>query len=146
MKTKRRTRGFTLVESMVAVAVAGILGSVAWPSLEGHLQRARRADALLALMQTQLAQERYRLDHLRYGSLAEIGLPATSPGGHYAIVVESADAAGFALRAEATGRQARDATCRVLRLSSGSASPSYASGATSAAGNGTDTNRRCWNQ
>ena len=146
MKTPSRTRGFTLIESMIAVAVAGVLGTVAWPSLEGHLHRARRTDALLALMQTQLAQERFRANNLRYGSLSEIGVRATSPSGHYAIAVEAADDGGFALRAEATGRQARDTTCRVLRLTGSGASPSFASGATSAAGNGADVNRRCWNQ
>ena len=146
MKTPSRTRGFTLIETMVAVAVTGILGSVAWPSLEGHLQRARRADALLALLQSQLAQERYRVNNPRYGSLVEIGVSATSPSGHYALVVESADDGGFALRAEATGRQSRDAACRVLRLSGSGATPAYASGATSAAANGADINRRCWNR
>lgn len=143
---RRRARGFTLIESMVAMAVAGILGSVAWPSLEGHLQRARRADALLGLLQTQLAQERYRVNNSRYGSLAEIGVPATSPNGHYALVVESAGDGGFAIRAEATGRQARDAACRVLRLTGSGAAPAYASGATSAVANAADVNRRCWNQ
>jgi len=146
MKRPPRLRGFTLIESMVAVAITGILGTVAWPSLEGHLHRARRTDALLALMQTQLAQERYRANNLRYGSLLEIGVPATSPSGHYAIAVEAADDGGFAVRAEARGRQARDTACRVLRLTGSGAAPAFASGATSAAGNGADINRRCWNQ
>jgi type IV pilus assembly protein PilE len=146
MPAPSRTRGFTLIESMVAVAVAGVLGTVAWPSLEGHLQRARRVDGLLALMQAQLAQERFRANNLRYGSLAEIGVAASSPGGHYALVVETADDAGFAVRAEAHGRQARDAACRVLRLAGSGATPTLASGGTAAAANGDDANRRCWNR
>ena len=59
----RRARGFTLIETMVTVAIAGVLSSVAYPSLEGQVLRARRTDALVALMQAQLAQERFRANN-----------------------------------------------------------------------------------
>ena len=47
-------RGFTLVESMVVVGIAAVLATIAYPTLEGHVLRARRADALVALMNAQL--------------------------------------------------------------------------------------------
>ncbi|MEO7056219.1 MAG: type IV pilin protein, partial [Caldimonas sp.] len=75
--TRRLTRGFTLIETMVTVGIAGVLSSIAYPPLEGHVLRARRTDALVTLMQAQLAQERYRAEHRSYGSLAETGVPAT---------------------------------------------------------------------
>ena len=42
----RRARGFTLIESMVALAVTGVLSSIAYPSVEAQVLRARRTDAL----------------------------------------------------------------------------------------------------
>jgi type IV pilus assembly protein PilE len=70
---RRPSRGFTLVETLIAVAIAGILSGIAYPSFESQVLRARRSDAMAALMQTQLAQERHRADHRSYGDLAAIG-------------------------------------------------------------------------
>jgi type IV pilus assembly protein PilE len=142
----RRARGFTLIETMVTVAIAGVLSSVAYPSLEGQVLRARRTDALVALMQAQLAEERYRANNASYASLAEAGLRATSPAGYYSVQVTAAGADGYVLLASATGAQARDATCRHLRLTLADASLSYASGADATTANGADVNRKCWSR
>jgi type IV pilus assembly protein PilE len=100
-------RGFTLIETLVTVAIAGVLSSVAYPSLEGQVLRARRTDALVALLQAQLAEERYRANNASYGSLAEAGLRATSSAGYYTVQVASAGTDGYALLASANARQAR---------------------------------------
>ena len=141
-----RLRGFTLVETMVVVGIAGVLSSVAYPSLEGHVLRARRTDALVALMQAQLAEERYRASHDRYGSLAEAGLGSSSASGHYALQVAQRDADGFELLASARGRQERDAACRHLRLASSGSSLVFTSGPEASTANSAATNRSCWNQ
>ncbi|MGJ7462702.1 type IV pilin protein [Halomonas sp. MA07-2] len=46
----RRSAGFTLIELMIAVAVIGILASIAIPSYQGYLERARVTDGQSLLM------------------------------------------------------------------------------------------------
>lgn len=142
----RRAAGFTLIETMVTIGIAGVLSSVAYPSLEGQVMRARRTDALVALMQAQLAQERFRANNASYGSLVEAGVRATSPSGHYRIDVVSSSAAGFELLASAVAGQTRDARCRHLRLALVDAALTYASGSDATTSNPADVNRACWSR
>ena len=140
----RAQRGFTLIELMVTVSIAGVLSSVALPSFEGQLQKARRTDVLLATVQAQAAQERYRSNATSYGSLAEIGVPAHSTAGHYTLQVAAHSADGYELLATATGVQARDAACRHMKLTATGLNLVHASGPDAAVANPADVNRRCW--
>ena len=146
VRTVRRHAGFTLIETLVTVAIAGVLSSVAYPSVEGQVMRARRSDALVALLQAQLAQERFRANNASYGSLVQAGVRATSPAGHYRIEVVSSDAAGFEILASAVAGQARDAKCRHLRLALVDAALTYASGSDATTANGAAANRACWSR
>jgi type IV pilus assembly protein PilE len=137
-------RGFSLVEVLMALAIATVLATLALPNFERQLQRARRGEALVASLQVQTAQERHRSQSPRYGALAEIGLADVTPGGHYLLEILSRDADGFELLASATGRQSRDADCRHLRLQSRHLTASRASGPDRQVANGPDANRRCW--
>ncbi len=143
---QKASRGFTLIETMLAVGIVGVLSSIAYPSLEGHVLRARRTDGLVALMQAQLAQERYRANNRTYGDLAEIGLRSSSMSGYYTVQVTSSSNDGYEVVATATGRQARDGSCQTLRLAAYGASVGYASGPNASASNPPDVNRKCWNQ
>ena len=142
----RSERGFTLIEGLVGVAIAGVLSSIAYPSVEAQVQRARRADALVALLQAQLAEERHRANNAGYATLAELGLRDTSPAGHYRIQAAANDSGGYDLVATALAAQARDARCRVLRLSLADGALVQASGSDATAANGADANRACWNR
>lgn len=141
---RRDQRGFTLIEMMIVVAVTGVLSSVALPSFQGVLHQSRRSEALVALMQVQSAQERWRANHRAYGAIADIGVPATTPGGHYTLSVANAEEDGYDVLATATGGQSRDANCRVLRLRLDGATVSRASGPDALVANTTAKNRRCW--
>lgn len=142
---RRLGAGFTLIEMLVVVSMTGALTSVALPSFEGQLQRARRADVLVTMMQVQAAQERWRSNGARYGSLAEIGSPARSAAGHYLLQLVSADEEGYDVLATATGTQARDAGCRNMAVRVSGANLAYASGPDARVANPADLNARCWN-
>jgi len=143
---RSRARGFTLIESLVTVAIAGVLSSIAYTSVEAQVQRARRADALVALLQTQLAEERHRANNAGYATLAELGLRDISPAGHYRMQAAANASGGYDIVATALAAQARDARCRVLRLSLTDGALVQASGSDATTANGADSNRACWNR
>jgi type IV pilus assembly protein PilE len=63
MKTNE---GFTLIELMIAVAIVTILASIAYPSYQSHLVKARRSAAQGHLMDIAQMQQRYLLDARSY--------------------------------------------------------------------------------
>lgn len=138
--------GFSLVELLTAIAIASVLASIAYPSFAATLCKARRSEATVALLHVQQAQERFRGDGSRYGSLAELGIAAAVPGGHYMLSVDAPDAAGYVVAAAATGAQAGDTQCRQLKVVVESGGWRTASGPTAETDNDTAANRRCWNQ
>jgi type IV pilus assembly protein PilE len=136
--------GFTLIETLAAMAIAAVLSGIAMPSFDAQLRKARRADALTAVAQIQGAQERLRSRSTRYGDLSEIGAAAASTAGHYALQIASFNADGYELLVTANGPQARDADCRVLRARAVGMNLVYESGTDARVTNDATANRRCW--
>jgi type IV pilus assembly protein PilE len=145
LPSRRHSAGFTLVETVIATSIAGVLASVAYPSVATALQKVRRSEALVAMMQLQQAEERWRSGSARYATLADLGLPATATGGHYRLTVSDATGSGYVAVAQALGAQSGDRQCRYLQLALDAGNPSYRSGETEAVENGTAANRQCWN-
>lgn len=145
-------RGFTLIELLISVAVLAIVSTLAWPSYQGYVHRARRADAHAALARLQMAQERRRSQLPAYtATLGEggLGLSAASTDGHYALATSVAEeTAGTAYRvsASASGAQSADTACRHLAIDVDGGNLQMRSGSSSTLGNDSATNRRCWNQ
>ena len=144
--TRRASRGFTLIEILIALSMAGVLSSVAVPTFQGHLQKARRADALVTMMQVQLAQSRWRANGSSYASLAQIGVASVSSAGHYAIALASDNDDHYEVHAAATGAQAGDTACRNMVLRVTGANVAQASGPDASVTNPAALNRKCWNQ
>ena len=89
MYPSKRSLGFTLIELMIVVVIVGILATIAYPSYQDYVTRAKRADGKAALLKVQLAQEKYRANNISYGSLTQLGLAGTSPDGYYNIDILS---------------------------------------------------------
>ncbi|MFZ5579044.1 MAG: type IV pilin protein [Pseudomonadota bacterium] len=76
-----RSKGFTLIELMIAVAIVGILAAIAYPSYQDSVRKSRRATAEGCLLELAQWMERYYTTNLRYdrnAAGAAVALPATS--------------------------------------------------------------------
>ncbi|HYE35761.1 type IV pilin protein [Methylocaldum sp.] len=120
MQSIRKTRGFTLMELMIAVAVVGILAAVAFPGYQSQMIKTRRSDGKAALMNAAAKQEQFYLDNKTYAStMTALGYsanPASSEEGYYQISITASSATAFTLQAAPQGSQGSDAVCGNLTL------------------------------
>ena len=65
-RPRRQAAGFTLIELMVVVAVVAILGTIAVSTYRSYILRTNRTEARMALLATQVAQEKYFLQNNQY--------------------------------------------------------------------------------
>lgn len=123
---RRRQRGVTLIELLVAVVIVGILGMIAYPSYTSHLVKSRRAQATACLQEAAQYMERFYTTNLRYDQTATtsiaVSLPTTACiqdlNGRYVLSIASVSANAFALKATPQGAQATaDTECGTLGLS-----------------------------
>ncbi len=110
------SKGFTLVEILIVVAIIGILSAIAYPSYQSSVMKSHRSEGMELLFQVMEAQENYYSDNLTYvDNLMTLGYsadPVVSTSAYYEV---SADACGGSsigrcviLTATATGSQASD--------------------------------------
>ena len=106
-----RTRGFTLIEVIIAVTIIGILMAIAIPSYQQHLRKGRRADAAAFLSDVANKQQAYLLDARRYATtFAELNATPPSSLTNFYTMTMAAGAGPpptFTVTATAIGEQAR---------------------------------------
>lgn len=142
------SRGFTLIELMVTVVIAGILAAVAYPAFTAHVQRSRRADAVALLSAVTQAQERYRTNRVEYAhSMSDLGMTSSSITNHYTLTFAGVGnpaswVAGYVVTASAvsTSPQANDSKCASMGVQLDGSTLTYF--AADSAGN--DSSASCW--
>jgi type IV pilus assembly protein PilE len=139
---KPTTRGFTLIELVITVAVLALIAALAVPSYRQYVLRSHRVEATTALMQLAAAQEKFYLQNDTYTT--NLGAPPTGLGlsadaakwltesGWYEIAVTAADDESYSATAtiKAGGGQDADTACTSFTVTS--------TGARSA------TQSKCW--
>lgn len=123
-----RSRGFTLIEAMITVAIVAILATIAVSSYRSYILRANRTEARSAILRIQVAQEKFFLQNNTYTTNFTDAPPdglglgsATTANGYYELEVTAGStgsiATSFIATATAAGTQERDtAACRVFTI------------------------------
>jgi type IV pilus assembly protein PilE len=114
-----RTRGFTLIELIIAMVIGAILVALALPSFMSSLRKSRRSEAMAALTSMQQEQERWRSNNQSYTNLLtdlRVNTPS-QPGGYYELGIANNSATGYEVIANGTGSsQANDGDCAKLAV------------------------------
>jgi type IV pilus assembly protein PilE len=121
----KNKNGFTLIELLIAVAIVGILSTVAISSYSKQATKSRRTDAKTTLYEVMQRQEKYMSENNTYtADLTKLGYvanPLISEHAYYSISA-AANANGIndgvILTATPQGVQTADAECGSLILNS----------------------------
>ncbi len=118
------SRGFTLIEVMIAVAILGIIAAIAIPSYSAYMNKTRRVDAVTLLSEIAGEQQRFFTENNRYATdLTEMGYPDAaeeSENGYYSVSVSASTRSSYTLIAEpvAGAAQENDTDCGSFTITS----------------------------
>lgn len=73
------SKGFTLIEVMIVVAIISIIAAIAMPSYQNSVRKSRRSDGMALINQIMQAQERYFVNNMTYTTdLTDLGFSSAS--------------------------------------------------------------------
>jgi len=121
-----KTKGFTLIELMIVVAIIGILATIAYPSYQEQVKSSRRADAKGALAGLASAMERHSTANNTYLGAGTTGgntgaptifpdeAPLDGSTKFYDLTIQAASATTYTLRATPKNGQVGDGYLELL--------------------------------
>ncbi|STX43073.1 Type-IV pilin [Legionella donaldsonii] len=123
-KPDMTSKGFTLIETLLVIAIAGILITMAYPTYVDYIARVRRVDGKTALIDLANRLEHYYAIHHSYqsatlatGKNTDVQNTNVSPEGWYTLSIVSQTATTYELKATAQKAQAFDKIiCQELTL------------------------------
>jgi type IV pilus assembly protein PilE len=146
-----RSAGFTLIELMVTVGIAAILGTIAISTYTNQVRKSRRTDARSTLLDLASREERFMSTNSTYSiTPSDLGYSATFPmtigSGYYQVTAPTIVAATSTVPATFTitatpvaGKgQDKDASCQSFTIDSTGKQTSLNSGLA-------DSTVTCWN-
>ena len=118
-RSHNRSRGFSLIELLITVAIIGMLVAIAIPMYSDYVTRSRRADGQAKLMQVAQDLERCYTQYSTYNhdSCSVLASGAViSEQGFYEITADMPNGSTFTLSATPQLEQADDTDCTTLKL------------------------------
>ncbi len=112
-----KTRGFTLIELMIVVAVVAILAAIALPSYSEHVRKTRRTQAKTDLLEIAQGLERqFTLVRTYVGFPTTFNQSPRTGKKYYNITYENVTATTYTIVADPVSPQTADTKCGKLTL------------------------------
>lgn len=108
------SRGFTLVELMVTVAIIGILAAIAYPSYQQHIRKSNRSAAQSEMLHIANMEQEYFLANRSYADKAALesngySLPSNISSKYtYNVTLSDGPPPSYVINFTAIGNQASD--------------------------------------